>query len=247
MTSGTYYHFQFKPQESGYFKLCVNLSTGNTNNKLGWYDYIREGYYQWSASSTAEKSSCVSLGHISSGTYIKIYNYAYTDIATVSFSIQKVSTVKSLNVGIRYDGKNPNNYVWFNNEYWRIIGVFDSNSHGQSGKNLVKIIRAEKLGGLSWDKSNNNDWTTASLNSLLNGAYYNAQDGTNLGFCYGYSGVVSNCDYRIKGIQSEYRDMVANVTWYLGGYSSTSATAASFYSYERGTTVYSGRHQLRDI
>ena len=35
--------------------------------------------------------------------------------------------------------------------------------------------------------------------------------------------------------------MVANVTWYLGGYSSNSATAESFYGYERGTTVYSGR------
>ncbi len=26
LTSGEYYHFQFKPQESGYYKLCVNLS-----------------------------------------------------------------------------------------------------------------------------------------------------------------------------------------------------------------------------
>ena len=33
---------------------------------------------------------------------------------------------------IRYVGKNPNNYVWFDNELWRIIGVFD----GQ-----VKIIK----------------------------------------------------------------------------------------------------------
>ena len=42
--------------------------------------------------------------------------------------------------GYRYEGKNPNNYIWFNNEYWRIIGVFDSASHGLDGKNLVKII-----------------------------------------------------------------------------------------------------------
>ena len=35
--------------------------------------------------------------------------------------------------------------------------------------------------------------------------------------------------------------MIANVTWHLGGYSSTGATAESFYGYERGTTVYSGR------
>ena len=35
--------------------------------------------------------------------------------------------------------------------------------------------------------------------------------------------------------------MIENVTWYLGGYSSASATAEAFYGYERGTTVYSGR------
>ena len=144
--------------------------------------------------------------------------------------------------GYRYEGKNPNNYVWFNNEYWRIIGVFDSSTHGQSNKNLVKIIRADVLDGLAWDKSNTNNWTAASLNKLLNGAYYNAQDGTSSGYCYGYSTTATaNCDYTKKGIQSGYRRMIAEVTWHLGGYSSASATAESFYGYERGTTVYSGR------
>ena len=144
--------------------------------------------------------------------------------------------------GYRYEGKNPNNYVWFNNEYWRIIGVFDSGSHGQANKNLVKIIRADVLDGLSWYKSNTNDWTAASLNKLLNGAYYNAQDGTSSGYCYGYSTTATaNCDYTKKGIQSGYRSMIANVTWHLGGYSSASATTEAFYGYERGTTVYSGR------
>ena len=144
--------------------------------------------------------------------------------------------------GYRYEGKNPNNYVWFNNEYWRIIGVFDSASHGQNNKNLVKIIRADVLDGLAWHKSNTNDWTASSLNKLLNGAYYNAQDGTSSGYCYGYSTIATaNCDYTKKGIQTGYRSMVAKVIWHLGGYSKTSATAESFYGYERGTTVYSRR------
>ena len=144
--------------------------------------------------------------------------------------------------GYRYEGKNPNNYIWFNNEYWRIIGVFDSASHGVSGKNLVKIIRADVLDGLAWHKSNTNDWTASSLKSLLNGAYYNAQDGTSSGYCYGYgTTATANCDYTKRGIQSGYRGMIANVTWHLGGYLSTSATAEAFYGYERGTTVYSGR------
>ena len=144
--------------------------------------------------------------------------------------------------GYRYEGKNPNNYIWFNNEYWRIIGVFDSASHGQSNKNLVKIIRDDVLDGLAWDKSNTNNWNTSSLKPLLNGAYYNAQDGTNSGYCYGYSTTATaNCDYTKRGIQSGYRGMIASVTWHLGGYSSTSATTSAFYGYERGTTVYSGR------
>ena len=143
--------------------------------------------------------------------------------------------------GYRYEGKNPNNYIWFNNEYWRILGVFDSASHGVSGQNLVKIIRAETLDGLAWHKSNTNDWTASSLKALLNGAYYTAIDGTNGGYCYGDRSVTANCDYTKKGIQSGYREMIANVTWYLGGSSSRDATAEAFYGYERGTTVYSGR------
>ena len=98
------------------------------------------------------------------------------------------------------------------------------------------------MDGLAWDKSNTNNWNTSSIKLLLNGAYYNAQDGTNSGYCYGYSTTATaNCDYTKRGIQAGYREMIAGVTWHLGGYSSASATSSAFYGYERGTTVYSGR------
>ena len=192
-----------------------------------------ECYYLGSlATSNAIKVTYQKDGSGSNGSDNVIF---YLQSGTYNENIQNVST------GIRYEGKNPNNYVWFNNEYWRIIGVFDNSSHDQSGKNLVKIIRDDALGGLAWDKSRTNDWTTASLNKLLNGAYYNAQDGTSSGYCYGSSSALTNCNYTKKGIQLGYRGMIAKVTWYLGGYSSASATAETFYGYERGTTVYSGR------
>ena len=145
--------------------------------------------------------------------------------------------------GYRYEGKDPNNYIWFNNELWRIIGVFDSASHGVSGQNLVKIIRNESIGGLAWHKSNTNDWTQASLMNLLNGAYLDSENGTGGEYCYGYSTTVpaGNCDYTETGINDTYRAMIENVTWYLGGYSTQSATAEAFYGYERGDTVDSGR------
>ena len=140
--------------------------------------------------------------------------------------------------GYRYEGKNPNNYIWFNNEYWRIIGVFDSATHGQAGKSLVKIIRDKQIGYQTWDSAGTNNWSTSSLKSLLNDYYYKATDGTNSGKCYGYSNTVtSNCNYTKNGIQSYYRNLIQSVTWHLGGYNSIAVTANNFYTYERGTTV----------
>ena len=144
--------------------------------------------------------------------------------------------------GYRYEGKNPNNYIYFNNELWRIIGVFDSSSHGKTGEYLTKIIRNDSLGGYAWDKSNKNNWATSSLYNLLNTNYYNATDGTSGGNCYQFStSITGNCDYTETGLQSEYRAMVENVTWYLGGKDGTSYTAYAFYTGERdSTSVYSG-------
>ena len=168
-------------------------------------------------------------------------NYLNNYIIGLSGQTQGTGQVVEEN-GYRYEGKDPNNYIWFNNELWRIIGVFDESSHGQSGQNLVKIIRAYSIGGLAWDKNAVNDWTQSSIMNLLNGAYLNAEDGTDSGYCYGRSTtMVANCDYREKGINDTYKPMIENVTWYLGGYSSTSATTEAFYGYERGDIVYNGR------
>ena len=167
-----------------------------------------------------------------STTYLNNY------IIGLSGSTQGTGQVVNEN-GYRYEGKDPNNYIWFNNELWRIIGVFDEATHGVSGQNLVKIIRADSIGGLIWHRSNTNDWSTSDLKKLLNGAYLNSQDGTGE-YCYGDGDIPTNCDYTINGINDTYRPMIENVTWYLGGYSSTSATAEAFYGYERGDTVYSG-------
>ena len=144
--------------------------------------------------------------------------------------------------GYRYEGKNPNNYIYFNNELWRIIGVFDASSHGKTGEYLTKIIRNDSLGDYVWDKSGKNNWATSSLYNLLNTNYYNATDGTSGGNCYQHkTSITGNCDYTETGIQSEYRAMVENVTWYLGGKDSTSYTADTFYTGERdSTSIYSG-------
>ena len=238
--------FIFSVATAGNYQVCYKQSSDQDGDYTTFYkDNTQIKSLRGISNSDFE---CYYLGNLTTSNAIKVTyqkdNAVSKGSDNVIFYLQSGTyneNIQTVSAGTRYEGKNPNNYVWFNNEYWRIIGVFDNSSHGQENKNLVKIIRADVLDGLAWYEISSNDWTAASLNKLLNGAYYNAQDGTSSGYCYGYNATAANCDYTKKGIQSGYRGMIAKVTWYLGGYSSTSATAEAFYGYERGTRVYSGR------
>ena len=162
----------------------------------------------------------------------------YLNNNVISLAGKTVGTGEVVNEnGYRYEGKNPDNYIKFNNEMWRIIGVFDATSHGQTGLNLTKIIRSDSIGGYAWDKSNVNIWPNSSLYNLLNTYYYNSTNGQDSGYCYQYSTTITgHCDYTNTGIHDYYRPMIKNVTWYLGGYSSASVTAENFFNYERSTS-----------
>jgi len=177
-------------------------------------------------------------------------------------------TTTSLDGGnIRYYGASPNNYIYFNCsdysnqtsstcETWRIIGVFN-------GK--LKLIRGSQIGTYSWDNKDTstgaetvygkNDWTTARLMKLLNPSdyyivdtndndlgqslYYNSTSGK----CYsGQNNATVDCDFTSTGIKNdETRNMIAETTYYLGGWNSYSVYPNEIYEYERGTTVYTGR------
>lgn len=144
--------------------------------------------------------------------------------------------------GYRYEGKNPKNYIWFNNELWRIIGVFDSNDHGVStgsvgnitSVNLTKIIRNDSIGNIIYDLDENNDWQRSDLFRLLVSNFYNSADASNGGTCYQYKNIIQgNCNYEKNGINAEYRRMVRNgATWNVGG-GTASSTSSSIYSSER--------------
>ena len=95
----------------------------------------------------------------------------------------------------RYAGKNPDNYISFNGELWRIIGVMPDMTYctGEYGNanecnttatgSLVKIIRNDSLGsflldykqtgvGSSITTAGSNDWSDSQLMLMLNGTNY---------------------------------------------------------------------------
>ena len=69
-----------------------------------------------------------------------------------------------------YKGANPNNYIEFDNgEIWRIVA--------KEADGTYKILKNELLPGQAWDSSNSNNWARpATLNTYLNGEYYNSLD-----------------------------------------------------------------------
>ena len=130
---------------------------------------------------------------------------------------------------IRYYGSNPNNYVKFNNELWRIIGVFGNN---------VKLIRKDSLGWLSWDTSEEsinggygvNEWSTSALKNYLNTMYY---DGTSV-TCYNANNKQTTTCPANK-LDNTAKALIDNHTWKTGAIEWSKRTnTLAFYKDERG-------------
>ena len=165
----------------------------------------------------------------------------------------------------RYVGADPNNYVWFNNDMYQIIGVFDENSHGKTGQYLVKLIMANTLGGYSWGAYNSSntsgtysdyksDWTgtttgiKANLNVLFNEYFLNSTNtSSTYGACSNWTYFSDNTNYRTNdcsdivgyGIDSSALNSIETTTWYLYG-SGTGQSKQNWYLCERGGNSCTG-------
>src|SRR5574344_951278 len=164
----------------------------------------------------------------------------------------------------RYYGANPNNYVTFNGELWRIIGVFETENESGTLEYRVKLIRNESIGSYSWDTSAStvnggsgiNEWSQSDLMKLLNPGYESNQDlnnsGTTItvnnslywtkgsGTCYnGDSNATTTCNFTSTGLGTEAKSMIDKAKFYTAGWNSWSITSNQSYTYERGSTVIS--------
>ncbi len=166
-------------------------------------------------------------------TYIKaLYD---DDVLRIANGLKKDNTSDA---NIRYEGSNPNNYVSFNDELWRIIGVFGDN---------IKLVRTEELGKLSWDSSDSsvnagwgvNEWSQSDLKEYLNTMYYGGTSVT----CYNDSNN-STTICPTGSLNSTAKSMINNYTWNTGAINYDDETivnretkfynTVAFYNAERG-------------
>lgn len=228
-----------------------NLDTSNIGNYKIIYTYTNGDN-----TSELERNIIVtkSNNNVTTVTYLKDHIESLYDTGVYRNQNGLIKDNTSSN-NIRYSGSNSlvKNYLEFNDEIWRIIGVFGNN---------VKIVKNESIGNYSWDSSataiNNgkgiNQWGNTTCSSTgnictnttyqgsdlmveLNTMYLNKQSGT----CYtGENNITTTCNFE-NGIDSDYVNMIkSDITWNVG--SSTWDTLTKPYSIS-ALSLYNKEHQ----
>lgn len=156
--------------------------------------------------------------------------------------------------GVRYKGNNPNNYIWYNGELYRIIGKTpvctavntDGTCKTWNNNGLVKIIRNDSIGGLAYnaDTTSSSTWVGSTIQKNLNECFLRKINSRNNSACATYcysdynssSKPVAKCDYTENGIASsgDYYNMIYDgVYWNIGFDGSFLPTTTGKIQYER--------------
>ena len=180
--------------------------------------------------------------------YFRKYNATnfLKDLATIDNKNLAYDGKKSLGElgtednNLRYIGNNPNNYVLFNNEIWRIIGVMKVLNENGKKEERLKIIRTKNISNqiniinLQYDKSNHNNWPASSLKNILNGIYFNSEIGDSYIDNGTYDFTQENGNP--KGLDETARNMIdKDIIWNTGGFNSGAILTNAMYEAERGT------------
>lgn len=238
-TASTTATITFKPSTAGSAAFCYTVSSETNYDKAAVYvDNVLKKEV------SGEETDCVILANLTTSNTIKV---TYTKDGSqdkgndnVIFSIKNfTSSVEEIDVGYRYQGTNPNNYISFNSELWRIIGVFDDSNHGVSGKSLVKIIKSEPLKNAVWGEQTSN-WNNATVNKLLNENYYLSSNNNISDNCKAYINptIKTNCNFENnRGIKYPFRAFIEeNTVWYLGGHDDDGGMPFTSYQNERDSS-----------
>ena len=124
-----------------------------------------------------------------------------------------------------YRGANPDNYITFNNESWRILSI--------ESDNTLKIIRSDSIGNMSWDAQGTRNATTDTYCTYASSYGCNAWAST--------SNLVGSpnefVQYRPDG----------NASTATETYSGTVTRDASLNSYLNGDSYYNSESGLKNV
>lgn len=156
------------------------------------------------------------------------------------------------NNNLRYYGENPCNYVRFNGENWRIIGVMNDTKNDKNvSASRIKLIRDSALGNYSWDtkykaKNGNSqwgfpisNWNDADLMKELNGDYLDTSL-TSDTLWYNTETDSKSTKYHYQfGLKQDAQNKLEKMKWNIGGVPSMDGWKWNCTStYQNGGTHY---------
>ena len=144
-----------------------------------------------------------------------------SEVVTKNVKTRELNYDDTLDKNLRYISSNSNNYVLFNNESWRIIGVMNHmiDKEGQQNTHL-KIERLTPYNSIFSTTSSN--WTTSTVLAGMN-AYYD-------------------------GLSTENQNMVSEVMWNVGNASGFAGIGAlKTYELEKQRPTWLGKIGLSTL
>ena len=175
------------------------------------YNYTNTSYAKWSSS--VESKNIIKI-HIKTGK--SALEFAQAKVGTdglepITHTIDNTLQVDNkFKTEYRYRGGDTTvkNYVTFNNEIWRIIGIIPTEDTDGNVENRIKIIKDTSIGNKKWNETASSNWVTGTLNTYLNNDYYNT-------------------------LTTDAKNMIGTTKYYLGGYTTPEITTDIMWQYER--------------
>ena len=182
------------------------------------YNYTNTSYAKWSSSVESKNILKISVKKKDHALEFAQANVGQNGLEEITHTIDNTLQVDNkFATEYRYRGGDSvvKNYVTFNNETWRIIGVIPTEDTNGKVENRIKIIRDASIGNKKWNEtqdtttSSYNNWVTGTLNTYLNNDYYNT-------------------------LSTDAKNMIGTAKYYLGGYNNIpSFTSDIMWQYER--------------
>ena len=181
------------------------------------YNYTNTSYAKWSSSVESKNIIKLSVKKKDYALEFAQANVGQNGLEQITHTIDNTLQVDSkFATEYRYRGGNSvvKNYVTFNNEVWRIIGIIPTEDTDGNVENRIKIIKDASIGNKYWNTTQDtttnskNNWVTGTLNTYLNNDYYDT-------------------------LTSDAKNMIGTTKYYLGGYKDANMTSDVMWQYER--------------
>ena len=140
------------------------------------YNLTNASYAKWSSSIESKNIIKLSVKEPDYALDFALANVGQNGLEQITHTIDNTLQVDNkFATEYRYRGGDSvlKNYVTFNNETWRIIGIIPTEDTNGNIENRFKIVRDTSIGNYAWNTNKTNNWTSATLNTYLNNDYYN--------------------------------------------------------------------------